>query len=278
MPTSSRPRCRVTTRTNAADPGKRGHPCPSSIPALTTPMPAGRASRFRAGTEVRRKRHSRSSPIPRSGIVPAHRPRPSDGCWCETPTVSGTRRRSSAPTPRWIRQGSSPPSCGAGRSRSPYQELRAHLGLETQRQWSHAAIARTTPVLCGLYSLMRLWAGDLLSTNRLSYAAAWYQKNSVTFSDSIAAIRCQLWLGNNLSRSPPYREQKIIPPEQDKAYALRPLLRGVMHKVELSNWCFIPPVPVQNPWAHFRVPIEVMCAGWDTRLFQAWQQWSRMSS
>ncbi len=95
-----------------------------------------------------------------------------------------------------------------------FQELRAHLGLETQRQWSHAAIARTTPVLCGLYSLVCLWATDVLSTNHLSYAAAWYQKTSVTFSDAIAAIRCQLWLGNNLSRSPPHREPNIIPPDK----------------------------------------------------------------
>ena len=31
-----------------------------------------------------------------------------------------------------------------------FQEVRAHLGVETQRQWSAAAIARTTPVLLGL--------------------------------------------------------------------------------------------------------------------------------
>ena len=59
-----------------------------------------------------------------------------------------------------------------------FQELRAHLGVETQRQRSDAAIARTTPVLCGLYSLVCLWAGAVLATNRLSYAAAWYEKNA----------------------------------------------------------------------------------------------------
>ena len=117
MPTSSRHRRRAA-RTNAGDPGKRGRPCPSSIRASATPVPAGRASRFRAGTEVRRKRHSRSSPIPRSGIVPAHRPRLSDGCWCATPTAGATRRRSSAPTSTCIRLRSLRPSCGAGRSRS----------------------------------------------------------------------------------------------------------------------------------------------------------------
>ncbi len=36
-----------------------------------------------------------------------------------------------------------------------YQEVRAHLGVETQRQWSDRAISRTTPVLMGLFS----WIG-----------------------------------------------------------------------------------------------------------------------
>ena len=33
-----------------------------------------------------------------------------------------------------------------------FAETRAHLGVETQRQWSDKAIARTTPALLGLYS------------------------------------------------------------------------------------------------------------------------------
>ena len=33
-----------------------------------------------------------------------------------------------------------------------FQEVRSHLGVETQRQWSDRAIARTTPVLMGLFS------------------------------------------------------------------------------------------------------------------------------
>ena len=42
-----------------------------------------------------------------------------------------------------------------------FQEARAHLGLETQPQWSDLAIARTTPVLLGLFSLITLWAYQL---------------------------------------------------------------------------------------------------------------------
>ena len=32
-----------------------------------------------------------------------------------------------------------------------YQEVRIHLGVDTQRQWSDRAIARTTPILMGLF-------------------------------------------------------------------------------------------------------------------------------
>ena len=32
-----------------------------------------------------------------------------------------------------------------------FAEARRHLGVETQRQWSDLAVARTTPVLLGLY-------------------------------------------------------------------------------------------------------------------------------
>ncbi|MCP4420620.1 MAG: hypothetical protein GY805_28775, partial [Chloroflexi bacterium] len=39
-----------------------------------------------------------------------------------------------------------------------FQEARALLGVETQRQWSDKAIARTTPALMGLFSLVVLFA------------------------------------------------------------------------------------------------------------------------
>lgn len=37
-----------------------------------------------------------------------------------------------------------------------FEESRAHLGVETQRQWSDKAIARTTPLLMGLFSVVTL--------------------------------------------------------------------------------------------------------------------------
>lgn len=55
-----------------------------------------------------------------------------------------------------------------------FQEVRAHLGVETQRQWSDLAIMRTTPALLGLFSLVTLWAHDLAAETPLVPAtAAW---------------------------------------------------------------------------------------------------------
>ena len=42
-----------------------------------------------------------------------------------------------------------------------FQEVPTHLGVETQRQWSDLAIARTTPVLLGLFSWTALAAHGL---------------------------------------------------------------------------------------------------------------------
>jgi hypothetical protein len=75
-----------------------------------------------------------------------------------------------------------------------FEEARRHLGVETQRQWSDPAIARTTPVLLGLYSLVALWAHDPVRTGRpLPRSAAWYAKERATFGDAIAAVRRSLW-------------------------------------------------------------------------------------
>src|SRR3712207_8630712 len=49
-----------------------------------------------------------------------------------------------------------------------FEEVRRHLGVETQRQWSDKAIARTTPALLALFSLVTLWAHDLDLVDRKS--------------------------------------------------------------------------------------------------------------
>jgi hypothetical protein len=42
-----------------------------------------------------------------------------------------------------------------------FEEERAHLGMETQRQWSDLAITRTTSILLGLFSLVTILAHHL---------------------------------------------------------------------------------------------------------------------
>jgi hypothetical protein len=75
-----------------------------------------------------------------------------------------------------------------------FAEVRRHLGVETQRQWSDPAIARTTPALLGLFSLVTLWADDLYTqATPTPRAASWYPKLLPTFSDAIAAVRRELW-------------------------------------------------------------------------------------
>ena len=75
-----------------------------------------------------------------------------------------------------------------------FQEVRAHLGVETQRQWSDKAIARTTPVLMGLFSWVTLLANQSQVDGRLPVRqAAWYAKATPTFSDAIALVRRRIW-------------------------------------------------------------------------------------
>jgi hypothetical protein len=74
------------------------------------------------------------------------------------------------------------------------EEARAHLGIETQRQWHDLAIRRTTPALFGLYSLVTLLAHGLLQAEaRVVRTAAWYAKERPTFSDALAVVRRELW-------------------------------------------------------------------------------------
>ena len=76
-----------------------------------------------------------------------------------------------------------------------YQEVRTHLGVETQRQWSDRAIARTTPVLMGLFSWVALVAHALQQDQPMTHrTAGWYAKPAPTFIDAVALVRRHLWM------------------------------------------------------------------------------------
>lgn len=100
------------------------------------------------------------------------------------------------------------------RMETTFQEVRAHLGVETQRQWSDLAISRTTPALLGLFSLVALWADELARAPIGAVrpqTAAWYGKREPTFSDAIAAVRRALWRLPGLTLSRPGTETVEIP-------------------------------------------------------------------
>jgi hypothetical protein len=93
-----------------------------------------------------------------------------------------------------------------------FQEARAHLGMQTQRQWSVPAIARTTPAILALYSLVTLMAKDMLVHQGLPVRqAAWYRKDCATFSDTIALVRRWLWYEESLSISEKPPDMMKIP-------------------------------------------------------------------
>jgi hypothetical protein len=85
-----------------------------------------------------------------------------------------------------------------------FEETRAHLGVETQRQWSDKSIARTTPLLMGLYSFITLVAFKMNQIKTLTSmeAASWYdKKGELTFSDILAIVRRDIWFKNTFSKS-----------------------------------------------------------------------------
>jgi len=82
-----------------------------------------------------------------------------------------------------------------------FEEVREHLGVETQRQWSDKAIARTTPILLGFYTMVCLIANDLQTECPIEVAqTAWYKKKDATFSDLLKAVRKVLWKDNLIFR------------------------------------------------------------------------------
>jgi DDE superfamily endonuclease len=97
-----------------------------------------------------------------------------------------------------------------------FREARDHLGVETQRQWSARAIARTTPCLLGLFSLVTLLAARLGRRTRAAVLTdAWYRKPRPTFADTLAAVRRQFW-----------REQGLLlSRRRSEVTKLRPALR-----------------------------------------------------
>lgn len=95
-----------------------------------------------------------------------------------------------------------------------FEQARAHLGVETQRQWSELAILRTTPALFGLFSLVTLWAHQLQVQASLPLmATAWYRKPLPTFIDALAAVRRSIWASRLFDMSLQSQTVRKVPAE-----------------------------------------------------------------
>jgi hypothetical protein len=95
-----------------------------------------------------------------------------------------------------------------------FEEARAHLGFETQRQWSEQAIARTSPVLLALFSLVTVMALKLSHGVQIPVPmTAWYRKAEPTFADCLALVRRHLWRARYLVTSAPQAEFVQFPRE-----------------------------------------------------------------
>ncbi len=106
-----------------------------------------------------------------------------------------------------------------------FEEARAHLGMETQRQWNERAIARTTPVILALFSLVALIANRLAPKSASPcHATAWYGKRKPTFSDAVAWVRQRLW-----------QAFSNLPNQHDLIKIPRSLLNRLIHTVSYAT-------------------------------------------
>jgi len=75
-----------------------------------------------------------------------------------------------------------------------FQEVRAHLGFTTIRNWSPRSVQRTAPCLFGLFSLVCLIYERHTRGRRIKLPASpWYAKTHATFTDAITTVRRLCW-------------------------------------------------------------------------------------
>src|ERR1017187_6337478 len=160
-----------------------------------------------AGEELTRALQT-TAELPR--LLPC-RPYQSVGCWFATPKVSSNARlavyRSASVSP--ANPGMVPVALASG-SHLPGSPCSPRRGA--QRQWSNLAIARTTPVLLGLFSIVTLLAHRLARRGPLPMRrSAWYVKSHPTFSDAIAMVRQRIWRSTSFFTSLSDRYMTKIP-------------------------------------------------------------------
>jgi hypothetical protein len=101
-----------------------------------------------------------------------------------------------------------------------FQEMRAHLGLETTRGRLENTVLRVAPCLFGLYSVVALLYAQLPVSWRSPMALQWSGKEHAAFSDAIGAVRRWLWV-----------EWAFVTHGQDAAFTKLP---GPLRKILLA--------------------------------------------
>jgi hypothetical protein len=93
-----------------------------------------------------------------------------------------------------------------------FQEMRRHLGFETQRQWTELAIQRTTPALLGMFSLITLFAHERMRQAAGAFRqAGWYHNRHPTFADALAMVRKELWASATFQGLPSATDTVKVP-------------------------------------------------------------------
>lgn len=75
-----------------------------------------------------------------------------------------------------------------------FQEMRAHLGLETTRGWHRNTVLRMAPCLFLTYTIVVTFYDTMPQSSPHLRTRSWVGKQHVTFSDMIISVRHHLWM------------------------------------------------------------------------------------
>jgi hypothetical protein len=96
-----------------------------------------------------------------------------------------------------------------------FQMVREHLGVEQTRHWCEESVMRVTACQFGLFTAVGLLYAQLVQSKGpvALQQTPCYQKDQVTFSDALAAVRREIWEGILPSLAPQGQCQTTLPPE-----------------------------------------------------------------
>ena len=94
-----------------------------------------------------------------------------------------------------------------------FQEMHAHLGLETTHGWHRNTVLRMAPCLFLLYTIIVTFYDTMPHSSPHLRTRSWVGKEFITFSDMILKVRYHLWI-NWVFQQVPERAgiQKLSPP------------------------------------------------------------------